>query len=237
MKLLTILIISHNHEKYLKTLLSDLSNYSHIIAKIIILHNVLPKEKIDIPKNIKKKIIINLNKKPQGLSKNINKLLKFCKSDLVAVINPDIRIKNNIFKSILKNFKRDKKLALVSPTIKDEKGNIQDTKRSYPSITNLIKREFFKIKHKNEGKDWLAGMFSVFKTSVLKQIKYDNNFFLYCEDVDISLRLIQKKYNFLLDKKISVVHLAQRESRKNLKFTFFHIRSYFYLWKKHGFFR
>ncbi len=237
MKLLTILIISHNHEKYLNTLLSDLSNYSYFIFKIIILHNVRPKGKIDIPKKIKKKIIINLNKKPQGLSKNINKLLKFCKSEFVAIINPDIRIKENIFKNILKNFKRDKKLALISPTILDEEGNIQDTKRSYPSIINLIKREVFKIKQKNKGKDWLAGMFSVFRTSVLKKIKYDNNFFLYCEDVDISLRLTQKKYNFLLDNKINVIHVAQKASRKNLKFTFFHIKSYFYLWKKHGFFK
>jgi len=236
MKPLTILIISHNHEKYLKNLLSDIGNYSHFIFKIIILHNVLPREKIDIPKKIKKKIIINFNKKPLGLSKNVNKLLRHCQTELVAIINPDIRIKKNIFKIIINNFRRDKKLALVSPTILDEEGNIQDTKRSYPSVINLIKREIFKIKEKNKGKDWLAGMFSVFRTSVLKNIKFDNNFFLYCEDVDISLRLTQKKYNILLDKKTSVIHLAQRTSRKNLKFTFFHIKSYFYLWWKHGFF-
>ena len=171
-----------------------------------------------------------------GLSKNINKLLKYCKSELVAIINPDIRIKKNIFNNITNIFKRDKKLALVSPTILDEVGNVQDTKRSYPSIINLIKREIFKIKEKNNGEDWLAGMFLVFRTNVLKKIKFDNNFFLYCEDVDISLRLTQKKYNFLLDKKTSVVHIAQKTSRKNLKFTFFHIKSYFYLWWKHGFF-
>jgi len=33
MKQLTILVISHNHEKYLKTLLSDLNNYSNFIFK------------------------------------------------------------------------------------------------------------------------------------------------------------------------------------------------------------
>lgn len=236
MKRLTILIISHSHEQYLKTLLSDLNNYSNFISKIVILHNILPKEKIDLPKKIKKKIIIRFNKKPMGLSKNINKLLKYCKSELVAIINPDIRIKKNIFNNITNIFKRDKKLALVSPTILDEVGNVQDTKRSYPSIINLIKREIFKIKEKNNGEDWLAGMFLVFRTNVLKKIKFDNNFFLYCEDVDISLRLTQKKYNFLLDKKTSVVHIAQKTSRKNLKFTFFHIKSYFYLWWKHGFF-
>jgi len=237
MKQLTILVISHNHEQYLKTLLSDLNNYSNFIFKIVILFNILPKEKIDLPKKIKKKIIIKFNKKPMGLSKNINKLLRYCKTELVAIVNPDIRIKKNIFNTIISNFKTDKRLALVSPTILDEEGNVQDTKRSYPSIINLIKREIFKIKEKNKGKDWLAGMFSVFKTSVLKKIKFDDNFFLYCEDVDISLRLSQKKYNFLLDKKISVVHVAQKTSRKNLRFTFFHIKSYFYLWRKHGFFK
>ena len=55
MKQLTILVISHNHEQYLKTLLSDLNNYSNFIFKIVILHNILPTEKCDLPKKIKKK--------------------------------------------------------------------------------------------------------------------------------------------------------------------------------------
>jgi GT2 family glycosyltransferase len=236
MQNITILIVSHNHERYLNVLLQDINKFSKFINKIIILHNVLPKDKIFIPKKLKNKIFSIHNKKPLGLSRNINKSLKYCKSEFFAVINPDIRIKKNIFKNILKNFKKDKKLALVSPIILDESGRIQDTKRSYPSIVDLIKREIFMIKLINNGNDWLAGMFSIFKTSLLKKVKFDHNFFLYCEDVDISLRLKKKKYKFLLDQNNSVIHNGQKTSRKNLRFTFFHIKRYFYLWSKRGFF-
>lgn len=237
MQNITILIVSHNHERFVNSLLKDLNKCSNFIVKIIILHNIVSKKKIYIPKKIQKKIFLIHNKKPLGLSKNINKALRYCTSKFFAVVNPDIRIKKNIFESILKNFKRDKKLALVSPLILNESGNIQDTRRKYPSIINLIKREIFRIKTINNDNDWLAGMFLIFKTNILKKINFDKNFFLYCEDVDISLMLKKKGYNILLDQNTSVIHLAQRTSRKNLKFTFYHIKSYFYLWKKHGFFR
>lgn len=237
MKKITALIISHNHEDYLNSLLLDLNKYEKNIIKIIILHNVLPKKKIFIPKKISKRIFNIYNKKPLGLSKNINKSIKFCKSEFIALINPDIKLYKNVFIDLLENFRHDKSLALVSPLIVDKNGKIQDTKRDYPSLINLIKREIFRIKYKNSGKDWLAGMFMVFKTRILKRLKFDENFFLYCEDVDIGLRLKKLSYRFLLNKKISVEHIAQKTSRKNINFLFYHIKSYLYLWKKHGFFK
>ena len=177
-----------------------------------------------------------MNKKPFGLSKNINRCLKYLKSEFVAIINPDIKLKRNIFTDIIGNFKKDKRLALVSPLILNQHNEVQDTMRDYPSIINLIKREIFRIKGINKGNDWIAGMFSVYRVEILKKLKFDENFFLYCEDVDISLRLVKNSYKFLLNKKTNVTHLAQKTSRKNLIFMIYHLRSYLHLWKKYGFF-
>lgn len=233
---ITILIISHNHESYLNSLLLDISNFARYISEVIIVHNVPLKQKVLIPLKIKKKTLIIYNKKPFGLSKNINRSLKYLRSEFVAIINPDIKIKKNIFKEIINNFKNDKKLGLVSPLILNQYNEIQDTSRDYPSIINLIKREIFRVKVINNGNDWLAGMFSVYRTKILKKLKFDENFFLYCEDVDVSLRLVKNDYKFFLNKRINVTHLAQKNSRKNLIFTFYHLRSYLHLWKKYGFF-
>lgn len=232
----TILIINHNHEGYVNDLLIDLKKFSKYISRIILLHNLIPKKKIYIPKNLVKKTLINFNEKPYGLSKNINQSLKYCNSKFTAIVNPDIRIKKNIFLDIIKNFKQDKKLALVSPLILNKKKQVQDTFRPYPSIINLIKREIFGLVKLNNGKDWLAGMFSVYKTKVLKKFKFDQTFFLYLEDVDICMRLSQKNLNFLLNKKIYVIHFGQMKSRKSIKYAMYHLKSYYHLWKKHGIF-
>ena len=59
MKKITILIINHNHEVYLNSLLLDISKFSRYIFKIIVVHNVPLKQQVLIPSKIKKKNLYN----------------------------------------------------------------------------------------------------------------------------------------------------------------------------------
>ena len=62
MKKITALIISHNHEDYLNSLLLDLNKYEKNIIKIIILHNVLPKKKFLFQKKFQKEFLVSIIK-------------------------------------------------------------------------------------------------------------------------------------------------------------------------------
>ena len=69
-------------------------------------------------------------------------------------------------------------------------------------------------------------MFMVFRASVFEQIGgFDENYFLYYEDVDICSRLWLEGYLLQTEKNTSIVHDAQRESRSNIRYFRWHIES------------
>ena len=71
--------------------------------------------------------------------------------------------------------------------------------------------------------------------NLLKENGFDERFFMYLEDVDLSRRMYKYKNYYYPD--ISVIHKHNKESYKTLKMTFIHIKSaikYFNKW--HWFF-
>lgn len=72
-----------------------------------------------------------------------------------------------------------------------------------------------------------------FRTSELKRLGgFDERYFMYFEDADISRRFYQNS-DIVYYPKVSVVHLAHRESHKNVKLLRIHLKSaiqYFNKW-------
>ena len=84
---------------------------------------------------------------------------------------------------------------------------------------------------------WIAGMFMLFKAKAFESCGgFDENFFLYCEDADICLRLKGMGYEIIGCTDAKVVHDARRYSMKKINFFFLHLKSAFYFFLKHGFF-
>jgi GT2 family glycosyltransferase len=83
--------------------------------------------------------------------------------------------------------------------------------------------------------DWLAGMFMLFTKAGYQALGgFDENFFLYYEDVDICARIWKsgKKLRYCPD--VSVIHDARRASHKNLRFFKWHFTSLIRFLLKHG---
>jgi GT2 family glycosyltransferase len=79
----------------------------------------------------------------------------------------------------------------------------------------------------------VLGSFMLFRNSALKEIGlFDENFFLYPEDIDISRRMFEKFDNIIFTEK-KFIHHHTRESYKNIKLLFIHIKemiTYFNKW-------
>ena len=85
--------------------------------------------------------------------------------------------------------------------------------------------------------DWIAGMFLLLKSESFNRVgKLDDlNFFMYCEDIDLSLRYKKNGMKVILDPAVDIIHNAQRKSRKNLKFFLYHLNSMLKFFLKHRF--
>ena len=237
----TISIVSHNHKHEIEKIIEDIKKFNDKDKfEVIITSNA--KENFDEYVNDPDlQIIIIYNNTPKGFGANHNKAINRAIGEFYFIINPDVRIENNIFEKI-SEFLGDKKIGCCAPLVHDSFGNIQDSNRSYPTVTNLTKRWFLRKKINDYlgitkpviYVDWTAGMFMGFHRDNWKKINgFDESYFMYGEDVDICFRLNKSSMQVAVLPMLSIVHDGRRESRKNLRFLFWHISSLCRFWKKY----
>ena len=182
------------------------------------------------------------NENEKGFASNHNLNFQLFSSKYFVVLNPDIRISGRDVFSDLADYSAEvKDQYILSPIIKSSTGKIEDFARPFPTISQFIKRLSQKL---NYGKpqleyntptnvDWTAGMFHFFPSKIYQLLGgYDERYFLYCEDVDICLRAKFLSIQTRIFPKVSVVHNAQRASRKSFRYFLIHLKSYCRLWKK-----
>lgn len=226
--MITVSIISHRHGPMVGLLLKKLLQFPFVNQIILTLN--LP-ENLEIEESDYYQIIRNPS--PIGFGENHNNAFKFSTQPFFCVLNPDIEFIDDPFAELVKCLQNTNN-ALSAPLIISSDNSIEDSARYFPNFKNLFKKLFFSYDGRwpiefNKSlnyPDWVAGMFMLFPSSLYKQIGgFDENYFLYYEDVDICRRIRKQGYQVTLCTQVKVIHNAQRKSRKNIKFMFWHLKS------------
>ena len=164
------------------------------------------------------------------------------------VINSDLKFEKSILDNLENFMEKNKDIGLISPKIYNLDGTVQTSCRLLPSPLDIFLRIFpkylrsrFEEKYllKGLGNDrsflcsCVSGCFMFLRTETLKKVSlFDDRFFLYAEDVDLSRRIAEES-KILFYPKFSIVHFYRGESKKNIKMFFIHCLSlckYFYKW-------
>jgi GT2 family glycosyltransferase len=171
------------------------------------------------------------------------------------VINSDIEFDPVILHQAFDFMERHGEVGMISPRVLNAKGELQYFCRKLPTPFDLFARRFIpgflKPLLKNEldsylllDKDYskpmnianLPGCFMFIRSNVLKEIGgFDENFFLYVEDIDLTRRLNEVSVTLYYPAIIIKHHLAQG-SYKFSKLVFLHIQSAIYYFNKWGWF-
>jgi len=235
---IAISIVSHNQITLVNQLLSDLVNCPQV-EEIIITQNKAEATP-EVPSVLINKVQLIINEKQKGFGANHNAAFKFCNSSFYCVMNPDIRLPNNPFPLLIEVLK-EKSACIVAPLILTPKGVIEDSFRLFPTPIRLIKRKLglrvseynLDMTRSTVEPEWIAGMFMLFNSADFSVLSgFDENFYMYCEDVDICMRSRQAGKSLCVTTLASAVHDAQRNSRKQLKHLFWHLNSMARLWLK-----
>jgi GT2 family glycosyltransferase len=80
----------------------------------------------------------------------------------------------------------------------------------------------------------ISGCFSIFRTGILEEIGlYDDKFFMYFEDFDLSRR-IHRKYKTIYFPNVKIVHSHERGAAKNFRLFLIFIKSGIRYFSKYG---
>ncbi|QKE40702.1 MAG: glycosyltransferase [Ferrovum myxofaciens] len=232
---IVVSIVSHRQASLVQTLLGDLAQHAPDVAICLTANLPEPPPTALLP------FTLLTNPHPKGFGENHNAAFQHCDADFFCVLNPDIRLTTNPFPALL-DCLSDPQVGLVVPQVTTVQGIPEDNARHFPTLAGLVKKVFGLSDgriHAPENSpisiDWAAGMFLMFRADAFRAIRgFDENFFLYYEDVDICVRLWAQHWQVRLCPQTSVIHNAQRDSRRKLRYTLWHLSSMARYFFKHG---
>jgi len=150
-----------------------------------------------------------------------------------CALNPDIEFVSDPFDVLIHDLRDNPRLGVVAPRVVNEFGNEEDSVRRLPTPLGLLAKALFgahgtypRPPSRLFEPDWIAGMFMLFRSEAFELAGgFDERYFLYYEDVDICCRLRLLGYPCAVDTGVSVVHRAQRASRRSVKHFMWHLTS------------
>jgi N-acetylglucosaminyl-diphospho-decaprenol L-rhamnosyltransferase len=220
---LSVSIVSHRQGELARALLGDLARLD-LPLEVLLTVNV-PEPEI-VPDGTKVRIIRNAA--PRGFGANHNAAFQCAAGEYFCVMNPDVRMPNDVFSALLGHLRADPQLGAVAPKVVDPAGAVEDSARAFPTAASLLLKAFGVDRHppENAHPDWIAGMFMLFPRRAFEQAGgFDTSYFLYYEDVDLCARLRKLGYRVAYCTEVSVVHDARRTSRRNPRYLVWHLSS------------
>lgn len=169
-------------------------------------------------------------------------------SEFHLILNPDVAFKPTVLPKMIKKFRDDSTVSMISPQIISPEGKIQYTCRKNPTFLKLIIRRLDIFKNYSEKNDYrnqdlsvsfhpefIHGCFMLFtmKDFITTQ-GFDERYFLYMEDADICREQYIRGKKILYFPEVTIKHKHQRGSSKRIKLFFNHLISalkYFKKWK------
>lgn len=229
---LVVSVVSHGHGAHIQRLLECLASARLAPVSRVVLTLNIPEAEPQAPvAGWPFALEIRRNAQPLGFGCNHNRALASAREPFVCVINPDVfwSEQEEPLQDLLALVARPG-LALAYPPQIGEDGALQDFERELPSLWNLLRR---KLRGRVERHvEWVnAACLVLGRDSWMRLRGFDEGFYMYCEDVDLCLRL-RVLGGELRRGELSVVHAGQRASRRSLRHGAWHVASLLRLWSR-----
>jgi len=147
-----------------------------------------------------------------GYAKGNNLGLSKVKTKYALILNPDAELENNTLNNFFNIANTIKSFAIIGPAIQDEK-NIKNNVTELTEVNSV--KGFAMFLNLEEFKD--VGFF-------------DDNFFIYLEEIDLCKRLRKKNKKIFLDPNILIYHQGGGSHEKQYNFEMELSRNWHWMW-------
>lgn len=215
--MIDIVIPNYNGNKYLKECIESLYTQTYTSFRIILIDNASTDSDYLWAKNYPSIILEKLDKN-YGFDKAVNKGIKLSDSKYVVLLNNDTVAKKSWLEELIKSIERDDKIfSVCSKMIRyDDKNIIDDAGDEYNILGWAYKRgDGSTINSYNETEEVFSSCAgaAIYNRKILDEIGYfDNHFFAYMEDVDISYRAKIHGYKNIYCPNAEIYHIGSATS-------------------------
>ena len=169
------------------------------------------------------------NLRGQGFGTNHNCALAEGPEELVCILNPDVSWGTVDPFIVLARAALGGGVGCAYPEQRDGAGGLQDFERELPTPGALWMR--YALGRRETRVDWINGACMVLPRSAWEAVGgFDESYFMYCEDVDLCLRL-RLAGLALVRAPVQVLHDGQRASHRRVRAFGWHVSSLLRLWR------
>lgn len=208
---ITAIITSFKSEKKILNCIKSLGDD----LKIIVIENSNDerlKNKLETKYTNLKCILSNNN---LGYAKGNNLGLSMVDTKYALIINPDAEVDNQAINNFFLTAKNKSDFAIIAPFI-------QETRKSEPSEKE--NKGVYEVKS-------VKGFAMFLNLDQFKDIGFfDENFFIYFEEIDLCKRIVQKKKKIFLDTNIRIKHAGGTSHEDSINYEMEKSRNWHWMW-------
>lgn len=216
----------------------------NINAEIIVIDNNSPDDSCNMVKTLFPSVKLIENQENPGFSKGNNIGVAHAKGEYLCILNPDTVVAEDTFLKLIEFADDKEKLGIIGCQLIDGKGKyLPESKRNIPTPKVSLKKILGKdkdyyanyLKINATGRvDILVGAFMFLKKTVYDAVNgFDEDYFMYGEDVDLSYKVLKAGYDNYYFGETTVIHFKGESTLKDAKYAkrFYGAMQIFY--KKH----
>lgn len=233
--LLSVIIVNFNVKYFLEQCLCSVTKaMRNIEGEIIVIDNNSTDGSRDFFLNKFSEVNFIWNHENEGFAKANNKALETASGDYILFLNPDTIVPEDCFEKCISFIQSKNDSIAIGLKMLDGSGKfLKESKRAFPSpMTSLYKlsglSKFFpssKIfskyhlgyldKNETHEVDVLAGAFMMMPKMITKTVgAFDETFFMYGEDIDLSYRIQKAGYKNFYFAESSIIHFKGESTKK-----------------------
>ncbi|MCW3119653.1 MAG: glycosyltransferase [Chitinophagaceae bacterium] len=232
---LSVIIVNYNVKHFLEQCLCSVQKaIPGIDAEVIVTDNNSTDSSISYLQPAFPSVVFLSNQENTGFSRACNQGLAISKGKYVLFLNPDTLVPEDCFSKCIAFLDAHPDAGALGIHMLDGSGKfLKESKRAFPApLTSLYKlfglarvfpqsRTFAKYhleylaEKENHEVDVLAGAFIMVKRAVLEKTgSFDETFFMYGEDIDLSYRIQEAGYKNYYFAESSIIHFKGESTRK-----------------------
>lgn len=251
MKSVSVSIVTYNSAAEIEAVLDSLlRNTIGVDLKVFVVDNASTDNTRELVSRYDGVTLIALSDNV-GFGAGHNHAIECASSDYHVILNPDITFDTDVLTALADYLDNDENAVLATPLILNTDGTPQAVPRVLPKPRYMFagqlerfggvfvrwRDEYTRRKETFEAPTpitFCTGCFMMVRTEVLKAVGgFDDRFFMYMEDADLSRRL-SAHGRLMLVPTVKVTHEWEKASGKSMAFLKIHLRSmrqYFRKWR------
>jgi GT2 family glycosyltransferase len=233
---LSIIIVNYNVKEFLQNLLHSIDKASqNLSSEIIVVDNASDDGSVELMISKFPSVKLIENKTNLGFGKANNQALKIAEGKYFLLINPDAVVREDTFKKMIEFLEEHKDAGLAGCKILNPDGSLQlACRRSFPGpwtsfckvtgLSNLFPNSKmfarYNLTYLDENQtyevDAISGSFMMLKKEVYEKVGgFDEQFFMYGEDLDLCYRIQKADYKVFYVHTTQVIHYKGESTKRS----------------------